>query len=209
MGCNLFSNKCCPKHNQRGFTLVELVIVIILLGILSVVALPRILDADSFESFSLRGTVLSSLKLAQKAALSQHGSSVYWVLRRLPNNEWQVQILMRDTANNAVLPNNVTPASVAPAFVANTSIGYRVNLTAGGTLNTLALPVNQNLVVLYNQLGDMIEVAQNVALNNPAAFPFANDAANRVSSSLTFNDNRGNYCLSLSGYSYEAQANCR
>ena len=44
------------KHNERGFTLVELVTILVLVGILAVVALPRVTDMSVFQEkgFSAR-----------------------------------------------------------------------------------------------------------------------------------------------------------
>lgn len=55
---------------NRGFTLVELVTVILLLGILSVVALPRFFDATDFTSRGFYDEVAGAARYAQKLAVA-------------------------------------------------------------------------------------------------------------------------------------------
>lgn len=55
---------------QRGFTLIELVTIIIILGIISVVALPRMSAGDDILAAEFRDKVVSSLRYAQKMASS-------------------------------------------------------------------------------------------------------------------------------------------
>ena len=56
---------------QRGFTLVELVMVMIIVGILAVFAAPRFFDADIFKSRGFADQVQASLRYAQKIAIAQ------------------------------------------------------------------------------------------------------------------------------------------
>lgn len=62
-------------NNQTGFTLIELIIVIVILGILSVVALPRFLDISSDAKIAslqeLAKQAKSTIKMVQYKAILQ------------------------------------------------------------------------------------------------------------------------------------------
>jgi MSHA pilin protein MshC len=59
-------------NNQRGFTLTELITVIVIDGILSVAALPRFFEVSVFEERGSADEVKSVLRHAQKVAIAQH-----------------------------------------------------------------------------------------------------------------------------------------
>ncbi|MDT3282167.1 type II secretion system protein [Shewanella scandinavica] len=55
---------------QFGFTLVELVTTIILIGILSVTVLPRLFSQSSYSAYSLRNEFMAELRQVQQKALN-------------------------------------------------------------------------------------------------------------------------------------------
>jgi len=55
---------------QSGFTIVELIVVIVLLGILAAVALPKFVDVDIYQERAYYDEVAAALRYAQKLAVA-------------------------------------------------------------------------------------------------------------------------------------------
>ncbi|MDR1229248.1 MAG: type II secretion system GspH family protein [Azoarcus sp.] len=64
MGANERTRRCA------GVTLIELVVVIVLLGILSAVVVPKMTDTSSFDKVVFRDALAATLRYAQKTAVS-------------------------------------------------------------------------------------------------------------------------------------------
>lgn len=60
------------RNRQRGFTLVELITVMVIVGILAVSVLPRFFTVSDFEDRGSADQVKSILRFAQKTAIAQH-----------------------------------------------------------------------------------------------------------------------------------------
>ncbi len=61
-----------PLLRQRGFTLIELVAVIILLGILSAFIVPRFTGTGTFTEYTTRDQIIAALRYAQQRAMYDH-----------------------------------------------------------------------------------------------------------------------------------------
>ena len=56
------------KNNKNGFTLIELIIVMVILGIMAAVAVPRYLDSIANAEASAEDAVISSIRGGLKQA---------------------------------------------------------------------------------------------------------------------------------------------
>lgn len=63
---------------QRGFTLVELVMVIVIVGVLSAVAIVRF-NPNSFKSAAVVGELAAAIRFAQEKSMSNTGATGYRV----------------------------------------------------------------------------------------------------------------------------------
>ena len=61
----------CLARAQQGFTLIELIIVLVLTGVLAVFAAPRILNNSDFYARGFHDENMALLRYAQKTAISQ------------------------------------------------------------------------------------------------------------------------------------------
>jgi MSHA pilin protein MshC len=61
---------CARCTDQRGFTLTELIVIMVLVGILAVSVMPRLQAAIALRDDTWRDSVVSALRYAQKTAVS-------------------------------------------------------------------------------------------------------------------------------------------
>jgi len=62
----------CGSHASRGFTLVELVAIIVIAGIMAAVAGPRFFNASTFAARGYADAAAGFLRYAQKLAVARH-----------------------------------------------------------------------------------------------------------------------------------------
>lgn len=66
--------RAAARTRARGFTLIELVMVMVMLGVLAVFAAPRVFNRNDFEARGFHDQTLGVLRFAQKTAIAQRRS---------------------------------------------------------------------------------------------------------------------------------------
>jgi len=117
-------------NNQRGFTLVELVMTMVIIGLLAAVAAPRFFDNNVFQSRGFADQVQATLRYAQKIAIAQHGFAC-----------------LAFTNNSITLTIGATAACGTPLVSPTGQPNYVITAPAGITF--AAVPANFN----FNALG--------------------------------------------------------
>jgi MSHA pilin protein MshC len=62
-------------RQQRGFTIVELVVTIVIVGLIATIAIPRMVDNRSFESRSFYERTIAVVRQAQKVAVARRSTA--------------------------------------------------------------------------------------------------------------------------------------
>jgi MSHA pilin protein MshC len=112
--------------NQRGFTLVELVMAMIIIGIIAAIAAPRFFNNNVFQSRGFADQAQASLRYAQKAAVAQRRL----VCVTFPSTS---RMVLRTAANFADVACNTDLASPSGSYPAGQTT-YTVDAPSGVTL---------------------------------------------------------------------------
>jgi MSHA pilin protein MshC len=140
--------------NQHGFTMVELITVMVIVGVLAAVAAPRFFDRGTFDSRGFHDQVISTLRYAQKAAIAQRRL----VCVSFPSS---TRIAINTAANFADLACNTDLQSPSGTYPTGQTT-YTVDAPSGVTMSGYA---NFN----FNALGrPSFGVAQSIAVSGYA-----------------------------------------
>lgn len=128
------------RSNSYGFSVIELVISITLIAIVSVTVGSRWFSADSFSANTLRASLMSEARLAQRTSLSNSETIVHLLVSQT-GNQWRYQIVLEQGGVNTVMRE------------VNADIdGIGIDVTAGGTT---ALSTSVDLDLQYDGLGNL------------------------------------------------------
>lgn len=104
----------CEKYHHSGFTMIELVVVVMLLGILSVFAMGRLFDQNQFAAKGFFDDTVNAVRFAQKLAVSS-GCAV-----QVQITSTSYQLFQGTTCSSGVFTNAVAnPANRANPYLNN------------------------------------------------------------------------------------------
>jgi MSHA pilin protein MshC len=138
--------KNCVCQCERGFTLIELIVVIILVGVLGVIAMPRFSNSD-LNARGFHDETLALLRYAQKQAIAQRRTVCVAFTSTTATLTIATAAAAATCASSAIL---VGPRGESPATVtAKTGITY-VATPMDFTFNGLGQPSSGKTIQVAN-----------------------------------------------------------
>lgn len=172
-----------------GFSVIELVIAVLIMGIIAAVAMSRLLEGDIYNATVVRDQLVSLARAAQQRALG-HGD-VALIVR--PNgNDLDIT-----TAEDFVDINTYTTLQFSRIDARSVTLRGDVNVidSCGATPGTDALSNAAPMVIQYDELGDL----RRGGVTSGAGYPVTATSAMR----LCINGEAAtSLCFSPAGYAY-------
>ena len=116
------------KTTQSGFTLVELITVIVIMGFLAVTVLPRLLQPGSFQSRTVQDKLISAARTAQQLAMSKAVSANVQLI--IDNSNHRIRISYTESGTQTIDTDIPSAISITTATVSYNKNG---DIVGGGT----------------------------------------------------------------------------
>ena len=150
-----------PIQDNAGFSVIELVVAILIIGVLASVAMSRLLDGDAYNAAVVRDQIISLARSGHHRALGR--TDVALILR--PNGN-DLEVI---TAEDFVDSNDFTALQSSSIDARSVTLRGDVNITAscGLTSGTDLLSNAAPMVIQYNELGDLYRGGVTSAVGYP------------------------------------------
>lgn len=130
---------------QQGFTLIELVLILVLVGVLAVVVVPRAFNTNDFNARGFHDETLAMLRYAQKTAIAQRRT----VCVTFGANTLALAIAAAPAIPNCAVPGALSgPNGAAPVITARSTVTYANQPNLELRFDGLGQPLGNNGVAL-------------------------------------------------------------
>lgn len=135
------------KKTQKAFTVIEMVVTIVLVGIISLVAISRLLEGNTFNPAIVRDQIVSMSRLAQQASLGRADVS----LTITPNMAGDAATLAITDSGGAIGGRSVTIPLDGVNLTGDINKTASCEVDDGDSAITNANPMELN----FGELGDL------------------------------------------------------
>jgi MSHA pilin protein MshC len=129
-------------NQQTGFTLIEMVTVIVILGLLAVVMIPRFLAPSNFDSRATSDTLISALRQAQQLAMTKAPAANVALTADNTNKRIRISYTEGGAQNIDVsIPNNITITTTTISFLKSgrANIGGQISIAITPNARTVCV----------------------------------------------------------------------
>mgnify|MGYP003653548626 CR=1 FL=1 len=178
------------RFKSHGFTVVEIVIVILIIGIISTMTMSRLLEGDVYNAAVVRDQLISLARSAQQQAL---GRSDVAIIIRPNGNALEVR-----TVEDFVDINTYTQMQFSSIDMRSVAMAGDVNVTGscGTVLSTNTISNANPMVIQFDELGDLYRGGVTTALG----YPITASTGMRL---CLNNDPSVSICLSPAGFPFK------
>jgi prepilin-type N-terminal cleavage/methylation domain-containing protein len=135
-------------RNNKGFTLVELMVVIVIIGVLAALAIPKFMDASTKAKISEVPTVLASYDHAQVAYIAENGAPdvVAKLAFTTPTSKWFVYADGNNPGEYTATTGKVSVGPIDPNTLTATTA---VTVESGKSDPKIAHTINSDVAKKY------------------------------------------------------------